>query len=254
MSYLIIADGNVLTITEGNYPALSVGLDAEKPTSPSIGNMHIATDTGKNYVCFVSGTWNIVSSPTVDSYFNHLGTTDNMMSITTSGNATGLTNSANHRMDLSTGTLATGKSIYKGAVTIYPDNEDVCFNLKVQNVVNGANGAKFTYFGLIEDPATIVSGAFFYCDNNNDWYVMTQNGPLTVETTAITAIASGDRIAIYGKKQKMLYFVNGELIASHSISNTGVTWIPCAVVSATDANVSTARQISIDYISWEILK
>lgn len=47
-----------LVITETEYPAaFSTGLDADLPTSPSLGDIYFASDTGKLYVCKVGGSW-----------------------------------------------------------------------------------------------------------------------------------------------------------------------------------------------------
>lgn len=37
------------------------GLDADKPTTPAVGDMYGATDTRKVYMCFTAGTWNNIS-------------------------------------------------------------------------------------------------------------------------------------------------------------------------------------------------
>jgi len=41
-------------LDSGNIPA---GLDANKPTSPSVGDTYYATDTGYIYICLNAGTW-----------------------------------------------------------------------------------------------------------------------------------------------------------------------------------------------------
>jgi hypothetical protein len=38
------------------------GLDANKPTSPSVGDVYIATDTGKIYKCITAGTWTLAAA------------------------------------------------------------------------------------------------------------------------------------------------------------------------------------------------
>lgn len=54
-------DGTALswsTITTTAYPGdISRGLDAAKAAVPSAGDIYIATDTGRFYICYVAGTW-----------------------------------------------------------------------------------------------------------------------------------------------------------------------------------------------------
>lgn len=49
--------------------SLKSGLDANKDASPNVGDVYVATDTSKLYVCFVVGAWtNIVGGVTVGVY------------------------------------------------------------------------------------------------------------------------------------------------------------------------------------------
>jgi len=38
-------------------PNMYYGLDADKSTSPSTGDIYVATDTNRVYVCFTAGFW-----------------------------------------------------------------------------------------------------------------------------------------------------------------------------------------------------
>ena len=247
-----IEDGRIISMEDGHQPHFFAGLDASKPTNPSTGDKYSAYDTGKEYSCIVENVWTVFSSPCVDEYSNHLGTVDSMMSTTVTGNSTASTTA--HQMNLSSGLSAIGKAIYQAGIVITPDTEDVLLNMTVQNIIDGAGGARTTKLGAFEDPSVIISGIFFFQDTDDTWSVNTALGPFSLETTAIAAVVAGDLLTIYAKQKKVLFFVNGDLVATHSIDNTGVTWIPAAVVSATAANVTTARELSIDNISWRIYK
>jgi len=49
---------NASGITSTEYPStISLGLDANKPTNPAQGDIYIATDSQKVYVCHSTGTW-----------------------------------------------------------------------------------------------------------------------------------------------------------------------------------------------------
>jgi len=51
----------------GDYPAdITRGTDASKSASPSVGDIHIATDTQKLYICFTDGTWTDYNQEIID--------------------------------------------------------------------------------------------------------------------------------------------------------------------------------------------
>lgn len=55
------------TTTTTDYPGtLGMGLDASKPASPSAGDVYIATDTLKAYVCYVGGLWRVGGMMEID--------------------------------------------------------------------------------------------------------------------------------------------------------------------------------------------
>lgn len=47
-----------------------VGLDASKSATPSPGNVYIATDTNKVYICFIANTWETFNRPDHGDYAN----------------------------------------------------------------------------------------------------------------------------------------------------------------------------------------
>jgi hypothetical protein len=59
----IYYDGSAYSIIDaltgtGDYPAdITRGTDASKAATPSVGDIHVATDTSILYICFTAGTW-----------------------------------------------------------------------------------------------------------------------------------------------------------------------------------------------------
>lgn len=250
MPYALIINGNVLTVTEGNYPQLSVGTEAEKPTTPSKGNMHIATDSGKTYICFVNGVWTLSGSPAYTDYSNHNGTIDNMMRIVTSGAATAITNATTHSMDMSTGTGSIGISEYAGGAIIDPSSQTYELNFHVQNYVDGVNGNLEIYVGLI-DNVTNLYGVFFRKLTGPEFtWEATKIDVISSHNIGIADIVSGDLLTISGKGSKTNFLINGIIAASVDYTIASLSCYPTILIKAKDTGVTTAKEISIDFISW----
>lgn len=257
MSYMRIASGKVTSIKSGAYPAMLTGLDASKP-SPGVSDVYYAMDTSKTYSCFVNGVWSLVSSPAREEYNNHMGTTDNIMSVAVSGNGTALTNPANHRMDLNTGDSLIGDAQYKHAVGINLGGTDFEINFKIQNLVDGVGGERDYAIGVVDAFWTLL-GAVFYQHTAGSWLVQTTNG-VTTETTNIASPVAGDILTIKGMRtldysDNIIQFLkNGSILATHkTVTLAGITAYAGAAVECTAAT-STARQLSIDHIGWKVFK
>ncbi len=257
MGYGTIKNGVLTSLQSGHFPQVQVGLDASKPTA-NIGDFYIATDTGKQYICYVASVWSLYSSFSYEEYSNHLGTVDNIMNIATAGNGTATTNSVNHRMDLSTGISAIGLQKYHSLVGITPATQEFECDFLLQNIVTGVGGSRRSYVGLMADPSqgALSDGVYIYQDIDiaDDWIAFTR-GNLEQSSAGITTPANGDLITIKGMKNIVQFIINGVVTRTVTTINlTGVTCYPVVVVNAGDANVSTARQISCDYISWKVFK
>jgi hypothetical protein len=244
-----IKSGMDVSIQSGHYPNLYIGPDASKPT-PSVGYLAFCTDTGKTYVCFVAGIWNLISSPVIENYDNHEGNVDNIMVTAVTGSGTAAEDAINHEMDISTG-AGIGTARYYSVVPIQLDIMSFEFNTIVRNLSNGAGGNRSFYIG-VSDMAGI--GAYFYMHSSNEgvWSVETSNGVESV-STSISEIVSGDILTIKGLKNILMYYVNGTIIATHKIVFASELCYPHVKVFGNGA-VSAARSISIDHMGWKVMK
>ena len=241
---------SLLTIKSGQYPKLDIGLDADKPSFPGLGNTYHATDAGKIYTCFISGTWTLTSSASVERYSNHLGTVDNIMGTSVYGNGTASTSS--HQMNLSSGVGLASFASYKMNISINPDTDYFVFNGRVTNIVNGATGIRWSMVGLMIEEVT-DNGVYFMQDETDAWTVrtiwVTEN-----KTTSIPALVNGDRLTIIGQKNRCVFLVNGLVVAVHVAQVSAFTFYPFFVVRDNVAEATVARQISCDFIDIEVMK
>jgi len=250
MTFGSIKTGRLTSLESGHYPQVQSGLDASKTVSPGVGDTYYATETGKIYTCFISGTWTLTSSVSVERYSNHLGTVDNIMSTSVFGNGTASTSS--HQMDLSSGVGLASFASYKTNIGINPDTDYFVFNAKAQNIVNGATGIRWSMVGLMLEEVT-DNGVYFMQDETNAWTVrtiwVTEN-----KTTSIPALVNGDRLTIIGQKNRCVFLVNGLVVAVHVAQVSAFTFYPFFVVRDNVAEATVARQISCDYIDIEVMK
>ncbi len=252
MPYALIINGNQITITEGNYPQLSIGLDSEKSSSPSIGNMHIAMDSGKTYTCYVTGYWSISNSSTRARYDNHLGTTDNVMSVIASV-GTGTTDTANHLMVLESGVGSiVQRAAYKANLVVYPALESIVMNWKVTGIIAGTGGTKKTVVGLTVSESD-HAGINFQCDDAGQWITYVSDG-FAVQQTDISAVVDGDILTIQTNGLRVIFLVNGVVVSSYLTGFAPTSYLyPFAIVTAS-GYPTVARGISIDYIGFEGMK
>jgi len=246
--YQRIANGKVISVKDGNMPYIYVGTDVGKPT-PGVGDLAICTDTGKQYICFVNGIWAINYSVTKNGASNHEGTITNVFGQYLAGAGTGVTNAAFHRYDMTTGTgVAGSESDYIAYIDITPLTDSFEANILVQNLVSGANGNRYYFIGIMGLNCEVV----FTQTNAGAWQCHTHDG-VTDQTTNIANIVAGDRLAIKGTGGKIHYLVNGSVVASHTtVALVGVTGQLTAEVVG-DVNVTTARELSVDQMSIEVL-
>jgi hypothetical protein len=242
-----IIDGRITGTTDGHFPQyFVVGTEAEKPTNPGIGDICRVTATGKEYTCYIVNVWALTNSPCVEEYNNHLGTTDNVMSTAVTGAGTATTNAATHSMDLVAG--AGGTSTYKGAALLFSGGSTFIFNAKVQNIVKG------TSFPSNEISIGLTNGIggtayFHYSVDSDEWSVWTTKPDGTLsERTVITDLANGDTLTINGKGSKVIYSVNGAIVATHQLYDlsTATLYPICGL--------STSNSISIDFIGLKVMK
>lgn len=249
MSYL--PQGN----NRGRY--VYCGLDTNKSNyTPFVGNIYKATDTFIEYGCFTDGTWTAISLPFTEEYSNHSGTEDNMVQIATSGNGTALTNSLLHRMDLSTGVGAEGYSVYKGTQRIQTQTKPVFANFKIPYIVNGVGGNRISYIGLFDSDVEMnATGFYFLQDSSNNWTATHGIGTSILDSDSISSISSGT-LSILLNKPTATYYVDGEVVSTQTWSynfDAIYNLRPQVVIRSTNALTTTAREMSICYLSWKVL-
>lgn len=244
-----IEDGQIVSMQDGHMPNDFVGLNASKPTNPGVGDVYKETDTGKEYTCFVANIWSLTNSPVYEEYSNHLGTVDNMMSVWLGGDATGtgVTDAANHKMDLSTMT-GDNQTYYLSNRSISPSSENFEFNTKISNLVSGEGGTRAYTIGL----EGYHCKARFYQEDEGAWQTYTDDG-VNVTLNNILDIVSGDMLSIKNYGSLIMFYVNGVLVATHNTPNfSGL--LGRLGVAPIGLSVTTARQISVDYFGWRIFK
>jgi hypothetical protein len=243
---------------QGDTNNYIVGTDANKISSPNVGMTYYAYDTLKEYICFFAGTWTLIKSPDSIKYSNHLGTVDNMMSTTTSGNGTATTASSTHRMDLSSGVGVAGKSYYASNISVDLSSQTCIAKFKVQNIVNGTSGTSETCIGIFEATSPDNEGSGFVQFIDGTWNVYDYNLLVDSATgatyTQISSVSDGDDLTVINCKIGTVYLVNGTVVATQSHSNTSTNTYFMGYVQEVNGISAVARTISIDYIEFEVLE
>ncbi|MFZ3385307.1 MAG: hypothetical protein WA144_15410 [Candidatus Methanoperedens sp.] len=243
-----ITDGLMTGETiDGQTPqAYIVATEAEKPTNPGVGDTCRVLTTTKEYTCFVTNVWSLVSSPVYEEYSNHLGTVDNILLIDITGTGANATDAANHEMDLSSG-IGAGTAKYYISRAIYASLSYFEFNCIVKNIVSGIGGTRLFQIGLVGN-----AGVRFQKVDDGSWVCNSNNG-VAQKNTTIADIVSGDILSIKNYAGTTLFYVNGVLVATHTTIPTIDGSVFGAYILSTAAT-TTAREISIDYIGWRIYK
>ncbi len=251
MPYALIINGNQITITEGNYPQLSIGLDSEKSSSPSFGNMHIATDTGKTYTCYVSGYWSIINSVAKNVYYNHSGGGDSVCGSATGGSGTADT--TGHMRNLSTQIDQAGFAAYGINIPIYPSSNDFTVNFLVDGISDGSGGTgRQTNIGMTDITGEIPLISIV-CDDTDQWKTYLSDG-FTVQSTNISPIQNGDLITIISVRNKSIFLVNGIIVYSYSMGFSPTTSVYAIARVQCSSSITTARTVSVDFIGFELMR
>ncbi len=262
MPYSIIDKGRVLTLDKGHMPQFSFGLDANKSSSPDVGDTHYATNTLKTYYCYVAGLWTLISSPVAERYSNHLGAVDNFTAAAAAGlNFAYATDAANHKMTMTSGITNTG-SVYWASKKTWALNaltNPIICNFILQDIVVGANanysGSKI---GLASDftQALPWGAAIFSMSPAGVWqtYTIDDAGGQSF-TTINPQIANNDICTIIAVASYVFYLVNGALVATHKLNLPGATALKVGSgITADVVNWTVARSWSVDYFDITVLK
>lgn len=237
-------------------PQSRTGLDADKTSSPIVGEGYKATDTCKEYTCYTVGIWTLISSPCVEAYYNHRGENDNVMSPFGVGGVGGT--GAPHKFIASSGDGINNMRGWQVTIPFNPATAYFKFNAKIHTIVNGVGGNNVrSFIGIFDDPKIFSvgpTGVYFKQNIDNTWLCDvcdTFSGAIEVP---ITSLVAGDDITIIGQKNRMLFFVNGVLVANIQNYIASVTSTAAFLCQTEDASVTTERELHIDNISIEVMK
>ena len=197
---------------------------------------------------------NINSICCFEKYVNHLGSTDNFTQTETSGNGTASTDTANHKMDLSTGITNAGYSKFETKKSCNNINTLIS-NIIIDSIQNGIGGTRKTLIGFANDfSSSSTEGAFFLHDNDNNWYTIIKDNNNTY-IKAISSPINDDNLSIIIKKntdRKIGFYINGILIIE-GIYGTFTSTLKCGGSVITTVGVTTERLISINSLNLEVI-
>jgi hypothetical protein len=243
--------------TDGSWTQINFvisGTEANRSNiSPITNDIYLTVDTAKQYVSLSDSSFTLFNSRCCERYSNHQGTVDNIMKTSITGNGTATTDNANHRMDLNTGIVDVGhKAKYYSEIQANPSTSSFRVDYIVQNIVNGTNNNFITTVGIGD--FSLITGIYFSQAIDGSWYTTTTDGAGGGSNTSITALSDGDKISIIGLQTNAYFLKNGALIATHTtgIPNTNLSFTALVNHSIMGPPAVTGRQISIDYIDFEV--
>lgn len=183
----------------------------------------------------------------LEEYSNHLGATDNFTETVVTGVGTATSDAANHEMDLTSSSGNPGSAVYKSKKgwTLGPD--PLVFNAIIDNINYGAAGARIMKIGFA-----------------NLWTSLDQDGDITISyhsavgseartcngvscsRTEISNLVSGDLVTIVATNAKVVFFLNGVVLATHTNYIPTVAMEIGAYVGGIGVDVTTGISISVD--------
>ncbi len=181
-------------------------------------------------------------------YINHLGAVDNFTETEITAPGTATPDAAIHSMVLDT-TNGVGLAVakFKTKLALWTlSTKPLILTVKVLGLQNGDSGAQGKEIGF----QIVGSGQGMQFTQQLDlsWTVDTGNAGGSV-STAISNIANNDILEIIATSSKIIYYVNGTIVATHT------TYIPTAAllvmthVYKGNAGMVAANQMSIDYMA-----
>ena len=253
---VVINSSGTISVVAGTAAATSYANDYDLETNNAIllAEVYVpATDTtiedaqitDKQIISFVDEILPFINS--LEEYSNHLGATDNFTQTGTSGNGTATSDATNHEMDLATGITSVGHGRFHSKRQYTPSSKLIVVNFLIQNVTVGAGGVRRSFVGLKADfsAPTNTNGIIFYCDETDVWKAYNVSGG-TFTSTDITSLANGDVVTIMATSSKIIYMVNGAVVATHTTNIPSVGLYLGASVNSTTIAATTSRAISID--------
>lgn len=231
----------------------------------------LESQTNKNVASGYAGLdANILLSPAqmypiVEEYSNHLGATDNFTQTGVSGNGTATSDATNHEMDLSAG--VTGIAYFDSKKSWTPSTKPIVVNIIPTSISVGTGGssdlARRILLGLSSDfPSGAMTNKhlaiFIYLGGEfteNGWIARTQSGGAAYTETGLGAagyISNGNLLTIVATSSKVMFYVNGGLVATH---NTNLPSSSMNTGACVYSNVATiAPAVSVDLMDIKIYK
>jgi len=259
MGYKIIQNGQILTISDGTVPQYYVvNTEADKPPNPSPGDIVKVLATTKEYTCFVTNLWSLTNSPCKETYSNHIGTNDAVANSYTNGTAQS-GSGAPHVHVLSSGDGIQHYGSWMFEIYANPTTQYFIFSAKLGPIVNGNEANRGTAIGMSDsyvwvDGPKNRTGCYFCHGMDDTWSVITYDGSSGALETVIANLADGDDLVILGQINRILYFVNGVLVANHNQYLPSITLFPVAICSVDSAAGTIERQQKIDFMGIEVMK
>lgn len=191
--------------------------------------------------------------PATEQHHNHYGFAGSAFETnSTAGNGTLADDSPNHEIDITTGITVVGRAVRYMKPSYTLSAKPLVFSAILRNVVVGVPGThqKFTIVGLKNNIISSVldDAIVFKQMDEGDWYVQTFNGGVGALDIISGGIADGSRLTIVATTSRVIYLVNGVVVASHTTGIPDAAMNPICGVYADQAGLTTARSCSIDYI------
>ena len=211
-------------IFEEGRKKIPEGLDADKPASPEVGEVYLATDTGKVYKCATAGTWSLIGMDlfSKDYYLasTHLGAESVDSS---SQNGTGYIGTSKNLLLIGTGLTA---GSYQGAYCSFgwaqnPNafTKTIMWRVETLQLVNTANGNTCWLCGNGQPVTT--EHYFGFKVVGTTVYAVNCNGSAETATDITTQVTLNTLIAqtftvIFTPAVDCKFYVNGTLVATHT--------------------------------------
>jgi hypothetical protein len=190
----------------------------------------------------------------LEAALNHTGAIDNFWISAVTGVGTATTDAANHLMNLSTTIAGAASASFRSAKTYTPSAKPLVFNALIQAPIVGNVTNRVTWIGFKAD-FTAVGGsprACFAYNTAGNWTTDSHDG-VAAETNAIAALNAGDFITIVETTTSITFYVNGALVATHTVRFPTTAMYAGASVNCTGGG-ATAREQPIDFISVKSYK
>ncbi len=261
--FMQIRNGQVVSLSEGHAPSFFTGLDASKSSNPGKGDTYYATDTFKQYICYVEGLWSLVYSPTHRLFLNDSGAINNNTRAILTGSGVAVTDSSIPQMMLTagqTGGVATdGAATFQTLDSIPVGSGAMLINIRLggSSIGNGSAGISDIFLGLCNDFTQVAptNGLYFNYDRVAAVWRAVRRVNSSGYNVEIPALSSGDLLTIYYTDGIAIFKVNGVNVTSTFITNVPASNIAmfcgCSVATS-GTNQTSSTGLNVIYMSREV--